>query len=172
MQSFGRYEATAGDNIAFGDWRRLDGRPDLVRDIAARTGVSALIEGLPQGYETPVGPSFGTRDFSGGQWQRIALARCFARQAPILALDEPTAALDAHAELEVYRQCTQLARGRTTILISHRFSTIGMADRIAVLNGGRISEEGTHEELCARGGEYAELYRLHRRWMENGAALD
>ncbi|MHB8836522.1 MAG: ABC transporter ATP-binding protein [Candidatus Methylomirabilia bacterium] len=170
MQHFGRYEVTAGENIAFGDWERLRNRPELVRDIALRTGVADLIDALPQGFETTVGRAFGVRDLSGGEWQRVALARGFARQAPILVLDEPTAALDAHSELELYRKFAGLARGRTTILISHRFSTIGMADRIAVLDSGRVVEVGTHDELIARGGEYAELYRLHTRWMREGTS--
>lgn len=172
MQNFGRYEVTGGENIAFGDWERLRDRPDLVREVAQRTGVADLIDTLPQGFETAVGRSFGVRDLSGGEWQRIALARGFARQAPILVLDEPTAALDAHSELELYRTFAGLARGRTTILISHRFSTIGMADRIAVLDAGRVVEIGTHDELLARGGEYAELYRLHTRWMRDGRPLE
>lgn len=172
MQNFGRYEVTAGENIAFGDWERLRDRPDLVREVAQRTGAADLIDTLPQGFETAVGRSFGVRDLSGGEWQRIALARGFARQAPILVLDEPTAALDAHSELELYKTFTGLARGRTTILISHRFSTIGMADRIAVLDAGRVVEIGTHDELLARGGDYAELYRLHTRWMRDGRPLE
>lgn len=172
MQHFGMYEATAGENLAYGDWERLRDNPDLVRELAARAGVSALIESLPRSYDTPLGRSFGTCELSGGQWQLLALARGFARDTPIVILDEPTASLDARSELEVFRSFAEVSRGRTTILVSHRFSTIAMADRIAVIEDGRVIESGSHRDLLSKKGEYAELYRLHTRWMKEGRGVE
>jgi ATP-binding cassette subfamily B protein len=172
MQHFGMYEATAEENLAYGDWERLRGRSDLVRAVAERVGVREMIEGFPQGFDTGLGRSFGKHEISGGQWQKLALARGFARETPILILDEPTASLDARSELELFGQFTTLARGRTTILISHRFSTISMADRIAVVADGRVIEDGTHAELMARKGEYADLYTLHTKWMNEGRIIE
>jgi ATP-binding cassette subfamily B protein len=163
LQDFTRFEATAAENLAYGDWRRLlDDRPAIER-IALATGVAPFLESLPEGYETWLGRRFGRRDLSTGQWQRLAVARGFARPASLLVLDEPTASLDARTEEELFRRFRELARGRTTVLVSHRFSTVSMADRIVVLVGGRIAETGTHDELLEKGGAYAELFRLHQR---------
>jgi ATP-binding cassette subfamily B protein len=169
LQGFGRYEATAADNIAYGDWRRMLENREKVEQIARLAGVHGLIEAMPQGYDTMLGRMFGTHDLSGGQWQRIAVARAFARQATLLILDEPTSNLDARAEYELFCRFRELSEGRTTILISHRFSTLSMADRLLVMDRGRIVESGTHQELVARAGHYAALYDLHRRQM--GSAL-
>ena len=106
---------------------------------------------------------FGRQDLSAGQWQRLAIARALARPAPLLILDEPTASLDVRAEEELFRRFRELAEGRTAILVSHRFSTVAMADRVVVLSEGRVAESGSHEELMRRGGIYAELYRLNER---------
>jgi ATP-binding cassette subfamily B protein len=122
-----------------------------------------MIEALPRGYETLVGRMFGEYDLSGGQWQRIALARAFARDAALLILDEPSSRLDARAEYRLVSRFRELARGRTTILISHRLSTVSLADRIIVLDRGRVVEEGTHEELLTLTGRYATLYDLYQR---------
>jgi ATP-binding cassette subfamily B protein len=163
LQDFTRFEATAAENLAFGDWRRLlDDRAEVER-IAALTGVAPFVASLPQGWDTWLGPRFGRRDLSTGQWQRLAVARAFARPASLLILDEPTASLDARTEEELFRRFRDLARGRTAVLVSHRFSTVSMADRILVLVGGRIAESGSHEELLEKGGAYAELFRLHQR---------
>jgi len=163
FQDFLRFEATAEENLAYGDWRRLLGNRREVEDLARRTGVAPLVESLPAGYDTWLGRMFGRQDLSAGQWQRLAVARALARPAPLLILDEPTASLDVRAEEELFRRFRELAAGRTAILVSHRFSTVAMADRVVVLSGGKVVESGSHAELLRRGGLYAELYRLSDR---------
>ncbi len=163
MQDFVRYEATASDNIAYGDWQRMmEKRPDVER-AAERAGVDEMIRSMPRGYDTMLGRLFGEYDLSGGQWQKMAVARAFARDASVLILDEPTSNLSVQAEYELFCRFRALSRGRTTILVSHRFSTLRMADRILVMDKGRVVECGTHQELIANAGRYATLYRLHRR---------
>ena len=166
FQRFSRYEATAAENIAYGDWKRLLHDRQQVERIARLAGVDGLIRTMPQAYDTLLGRAFGEYTLSYGQWQRMAIARAFAREsASLLILDEPTANLDARAEYDLFCRFRDLAAGRTTILISHRFSTVSMADRIIVLDDGRIVEQGTHEELLSQDGHYASLYRLHARQM-------
>ena len=165
FQGFGRYEASVADNIAYGDWRRMLDDRDGVCRVAREAGVHEMIAALPQGYDTTVGRLFGEHDLSGGQWQKLAVARAFARDAALLILDEPTSNLDARAEYELFCRFRDLARGRTTIIVSHRFSTVSMASRILVMDRGRLVESGTHDELLALAGSYAELYHLHRRQM-------
>ncbi len=166
LQHFGRYEATAAENIAYGNWEQLLNDREQVRRIAQMTEADELIQSLPAQYDTMLGRVFGTYNLSGGQWQTLATARAFAREACILILDEPTAHLDARAEYALFQQFRRLARGHTTLLISHRFSTLQMADRILVLDDGRLIEDGTHDDLIAHGGHYADLYALHRKQME------
>jgi ATP-binding cassette subfamily B protein len=159
FQDFVRYELTAGENIGMGQVAALADEARL-REAAAKGGAAELIEKLPRGLHTVLGREFGGHELSGGEWQKLALARAFVRDAQILVLDEPTAALDVHTEYDVYTRFYDLTRSRATLLISHRFSTVRMADRILYLAEGWIQEEGTPAELMARGGAYARLYTL------------
>ena len=162
LQDFVRYEATAMDNIAYGDWQSMMGKWQDVERVAQLAGVDGMIRSMPRGYETMLGRLFGEYDLSGGEWQKLAVARAFSREASVLILDEPTSNLSIQAEYELFCRFRKLSRGRTTILVSHRFSTLRMADRILVMEKGQIVECGTHEKLIANAGRYAKLYRLHR----------
>ena len=169
-QYFNRFEASAADNIAFGDWERLINNRAEIQSIAERTGIHELIMQMPNGYDTMLGRRFGTYDLSGGQWQKIAIARALGRNTPIVILDEPTSSLDAQSEYEIFSHFREMAQGRTTILISHRFSTISMADRIIVMHQGQIVENGTHAELVAANGYYATMYNLYAQQLDQHTA--
>lgn len=159
FQDFCRYFLTAGENIGLGDVDRITDRARIA--CAARDGGSEpLIGRLEHGYDTRLGREFGGTDLSGGEWQKLALSRAFMRDACLIILDEPTAALDVQAEAELYQRFRTLLQGRSGLLISHRFSTVRMADRIVVLDRGRIVEEGTHESLLASEGLYAEMFQM------------
>jgi len=164
FQDFARYQMLVGENVGAGDERYFEDESRW-REAAAKGRASEFIDSLPGGYRTQLGKWFKDgRELSGGQWQKIALSRAFMRsRADILVLDEPTAAMDAQAEAEVFEHFRQLARERITILISHRFSTVRMADQIAVLNAGHIVERGSHEALMRLNGRYAHLFTLQAR---------
>ena len=164
FQDFNRYQMLVGENVGAGDDRYFEDESRW-REAAAKGMASEFIETLPQAYQTQLGKWFQDgRELSGGQWQKIALARAFMRtRADILVLDEPTAAMDAQAEADIFEHFRQLAKDRITILISHRFSTVRMADHIAVLDKGRIVESGSHEALMQLNGRYAHLFTLQAR---------
>ena len=160
FQDFVRYHLTAAENIAVGRIAERADRP-RIETSAERSLADSVIASLPEGYDQTLGKRFKTGvDLSGGQWQKVALGRAYMRDAQLLILDEPTAALDARAEYEVFERFKDLTEGKTAVLISHRFSTVRMADRILVLDGGRVEEIGTHEELLGAGRRYAELFEL------------
>jgi ATP-binding cassette subfamily B protein len=160
FQDYMRYELLVKENIGFG---KIEDLADQSRiEMAAKKSMAFQVIGkLPNGYDQMIGRRFeGGVDLSGGEWQKFALARAYMRDAQLLILDEPTATLDARAEYEVFRRFAELTKGRMAVLISHRFSTVRMADRILVLQNGRIREQGTHSHLVALGGQYAELFEL------------
>ena len=160
FQDFMRYEMTARENIAVG---RIDELDDLaaLKAAAEKSGAQEVIARLPAEYEQMLGRRFeGGVDLSGGEWQKLALARAYLRDSQLLVLDEPTAALDARSEYQVFRRFSELTSGKMALFISHRFSTVRMADRIVVLENGKIAEEGTHDRLTRMGGRYAEMFEL------------
>jgi ATP-binding cassette subfamily B protein len=160
FQDFVRYHLPASENIGFGQIEALD-RMDRIIASARKSGAHAIVESLPDGYQTMLGRWFhGGHELSVGQWQKIALARAFMRDAEILVLDEPTASLDAETEYEIFRHFQDLTIGKMAILISHRFSTVRMADRIVVIQEGRIAEIGSHQDLLRREGIYAHLFSM------------
>ena len=159
FQDFMLYNLTAGENIRMGN---IDEKNpgDRIESSAATTGVHELIKNLPDGYETAIGNLFDdSRELSWGEWQKIALSRALFRDAPVLILDEPSSAIDADTEYDIFSRFREIVKGRTSILISHRFTNVSLADRIIVLDKGSIAETGTHDELIKRGGIYLSMFR-------------
>ncbi|HLN60119.1 MAG TPA: ABC transporter ATP-binding protein [Symbiobacteriaceae bacterium] len=164
FQEYLRYALKAGENIGVGEVANMGDAPRIAR-AAAASGAAAVMEALPAGYETNLRREFfGGQELSGGQWQKMAIARAYMREASVLVLDEPTAALDPEAELEVFRQFRELTLGKTAFFISHRLGAARLADRILVLKHGRLVEVGHHDELMARDGECAALFRAQAHW--------
>jgi ATP-binding cassette subfamily B protein len=160
FQDFMRYEMTARENVAVGRIEEINNR-DLLQAAARKSMADGVIDRLPGSYEQMLGRRFEQGvDLSGGEWQKIALARAYLRDAQLLILDEPTAALDARSEFEVFRRFAELTAGKMALFISHRFSTVRAADRILVLANGKIAEEGTHDQLASLGGRYAEMFEM------------
>jgi ATP-binding cassette subfamily B protein len=159
FQDFMRYEMTVRENIAVG---RIElGQDGAVHQAALKSRADEVIRKLPKGYEQLLGLRFeGGVDLSGGEWQKIALARAYFRDAQLVILDEPTASLDARSEYEVFQRFAELTEGKIALLISHRFSTVRMADRIVVLENGRIAEQGSHRQLLSQKGQYAAMFEL------------
>ncbi len=162
-QSPAVFEASAHENIAFGDWEKLLEDKEAVKDIAQKAGIDEMISKMPEGYDTRLGRMFGGYDLSGGQWQQMAIARALAKDAEIYILDEPTSSLDVKTEHDIFERFKDLATGKTTILISHRFSSVNMVDRIFVFDDGGVVETGTHAELLSLNGVYSSLFKIHSR---------
>jgi ATP-binding cassette subfamily B protein len=163
FQDFVHYDLTAGENIGLGHAREIahDGHHERLVQAAEMSRALPIIEGLPMQFDQMLGRRFESgMDLSGGQWQKIALARAYLRRSQVLILDEPTSALDPQSEREVFDRLSSMARGRLTLLISHRFSTVRLAERILVIEGGRITEDGGHEALLEQGGRYAALFAM------------
>jgi ATP-binding cassette subfamily B protein len=164
FQDYMRYDMLVSENIGFGRIAEITNE-DRVRRSAEKSLAAGVVANLAKSYNQMLGRRFeGGVDLSTGQWQKMALARAYMRDAQILILDEPTASLDARAEFEVYQRFVDLTAGKMAVLISHRFSTVRMADRILVLEYGRIAEQGSHQQLVAQGGKYAELFELQAAW--------
>ena len=161
FQDFTQYHLTARENIIFGDLQH----PERMETASMAGGAASVVDGLTEGYETVLGPTFGGRDLSGGEWQRLATARSFMRETPwLVVLDEPTAALDPLAEQAVYERFIERSAGRTSVLISHRLSSVRTCDRILVVDKGRIVEDGDHETLLAKDGLYAQFFKAQAQW--------
>ena len=163
FQDYATFQLTVRENVGFGDLARLHDDRALAA-AAERAGIAELVTDLPKGFDTYLGRQFGETELSGGQWQRVALARAFFREAALLVLDEPTAALDPLAELALFERFAGLAGGRSALMIAHRLGMARLADRILVVRGGEVVEQGDHDDLVARGGEYAALFAAQAQW--------
>jgi len=166
FQNFGRFEASVSDNIAVGNWQHLINNKQQIETIARKVNLHHIVKDYPEGYNTILGQLFGKYNPSGGQWQYIAIARAFAKDSALLILDEPTANLDVNSEYELFNRFKELASGRTTVLISHRFSTVKIADRIIVLGEKGVIENGTHKDLLEKKGQYASMFNIYKNQMD------
>ena len=163
FQDYVKFQMTVGQNIATGNIVEKD-NSGLIKNAAQQSLANLFIEKFSNNYDQHLGRRFNEGvELSGGEWQKIALARAYMRDAQLMILDEPTAALDARAEYEVFQRFADLTKGRSSVLISHRFSTVRMADRILVLGKGELLEIGSHDELLQNNGKYAELFNLQAR---------
>ena len=167
LQDFVRYELTAKENIGFGDTKRLEDGV-AIQSAASKTGADEVIERLPSGYETVLGKAWDDegQELSTGQWQKLAISRSYMRDAPVLVLDEPVAALDAKLEVEIYRQFRSLSQGKSVLFISHRLGSARLADRIVFLEDGKVIEAGSHDELIELNGRYANMYQSQAIWYQ------
>jgi ATP-binding cassette, subfamily B, bacterial len=164
LQDFVRYQFPVRENVGFGNVHALDD-DELIRNTLHKVNLLEAMAQLPLGIDTQLGREFeGGSELSGGQWQRIAIARAFMREAEILVLDEPTAALDPQAELEIFKQFMELSQGKTAFMISHRLGPARVADKILVMKQGQLIEQGTHEELMRAQGEYAQMFQAQAEW--------
>nr|WP_236588107.1 ABC transporter ATP-binding protein [Tumebacillus amylolyticus] len=176
FQDFAQYHRTVRENIGFGHLPSLPVQP-LLEQAAEQSGAAEFISRLPQGYDQQLGAAYHNGvDLSGGQWQKTAMARAYLRPATLLVMDEPTASLDPLAEVEVYRQFSELAEGKTALLVSHRLGSATLADRILVLKQGKLVEVGNHQGLLRESGEYAKLFTSQAQWYrqdeEQGGVQD
>jgi ATP-binding cassette, subfamily B, bacterial len=169
LQDFVRYQFAARDAVGAG-WTPDAGDEVRLERALQMARADGIVSALPGGLATPLGPAFGGQDLSGGQWQRLALARLFMRRSRLWIMDEPTSAMDPETEMQTFSCFRQWTEGRTAIIITHRFSTARIADRIAVIDDGRVTEIGTHEELMASNGQYAQLFRMQARVFSDSAA--
>jgi ATP-binding cassette subfamily B protein len=159
FQDFVQYKLTVRDNVLFGDPARVDERAMV--EAVRKAGAAALVDELPGGYDQILGTEFADGEqLSGGQWQKLAIARAFYQSAPVLIMDEPTSAIDAEAEYEIFNNLEAEYHDKTLILVSHRFSTVRNADRILVIEDGRIVEQGSHDEMLAEAGRYAAMFAM------------
>ena len=164
FQDYTRFAFSLGENIGFGRSERMGERREI-EEAARQGGADTVAGGLPEGYDTLLTREFeGGTELSGGQWQRVAISRGFMRRADLVVLDEPTASLDPQAEADVFRRFLSMSGGRTTIVVSHRLGSARLCDRVLVLKEGRLVEDGTHDELVSRGGEYARMWDLQAGW--------
>jgi ATP-binding cassette subfamily B protein len=173
FQDFGCYAFTVGENVALGSYQNLEENQERLKYAIEQVGLTELVQQLPEKHHSLLGKQFGGTELSGGQWQKLALSRAFFRQkeAQILILDEPTAALDPRSEYDIYHQFASLSQNKTTLLITHRLASVRMADRILALKGGKLVEEGTHEQLLQREGEYAALWRMQANQYSNQGSV-
>ncbi|MFS0614216.1 ABC transporter ATP-binding protein [Lederbergia ruris] len=167
FQDYTHFQLPLNENISIGNMKFSDNQ-ERIKEVAVRSGVAEFVDDLEKGYETMLGKAFGGTELSGGQWQKIALARSLMRDVDILILDEPTASLDPRAELLVFEKFAELAKHQTTFLVSHRIGTARLSDRIFVLKDGKLLENGTHDQLIDYKGEYAKLFSIQAAWYKEG----